>query len=37
MKKVFTAAIMAIIGFVTFKRVSATKAEQNLWTQADSE
>jgi len=37
MKKLFTAALMAVVGFVTFKRVSAAKAEQNLWTQADSE
>jgi hypothetical protein len=37
MKKFFTAAFMAVLGFVTFKRVTAAKAEQNLWTQADSE
>jgi hypothetical protein len=37
MKKLLTAAIMGVIGFITFKRVSAAQAEQNLWTQADSE
>jgi hypothetical protein len=37
MKKLFTAAVMAVVGFVAFKRVSAAKAEQNLWTEADSE
>jgi len=36
MKKFFL-ALLAIVGFVGYKRAKANKAEQDLWTQATSE
>jgi hypothetical protein len=37
MKKLLSLALLAVAGYVIFQQVEASKAEQDLWTQATSE
>jgi len=37
MKKLLSLALMAVAGYVIYQQIEATKAEQDLWTQATSE
>ena len=37
MRKLVTLALLALVGYVVFQQVEASKAEQDLWAQATSE
>ncbi|CAB4338956.1 unannotated protein [freshwater metagenome] len=37
MKKLFSLGLLALAGYVLYQQVEASKAEQDLWSQATSE
>ena len=37
MKKLLSLALLALTGYVVYQQIEASKAEQELWTQATSE
>ncbi len=37
MKKLLSLALIAVAGYVIYQQLEASKAEQDLWTQATSE
>ena len=37
MKKLFTLALLAIVGYAVYQQAQASKAEQDLWSQATGE
>jgi hypothetical protein len=37
MKKLLSLALLALTGYVVYQQIEASKAEQELWTQATSQ